>query len=153
MGVLVVALVLLHFVLHVGLGLQSQAPDLAVVAVLLAAREVGPGWAGGVGLVLGLMEDSLSVLWFGANTLALTLVGVLGGRTRDLFVGDSLRFLFVYLASGKLVRDFVHWMAVGGEMQEAFLTAVVVRGSGGAIYAAFVGMVAAYPFFRRRRFR
>ncbi len=151
MGGLFLALVLLHFFLHVGLGLRGEAPDLALVALLLAAREVGPGWGGGVGLALGLLEDSLSVLAFGANALALTLAGILGGRTRDLFVGDSLRFLFGYVALGKLLRDFVHWLAVGEDLREPFLVAVLIRGSAGALYAALVGVVVAYPFLRRKR--
>ena len=74
--VLVVALVLLHFFLHVGLGFGVGAPDLLTVGLLLAAREVGLGRAAAMGLFFGLLEDALSVLAFGANGVALTLVGI-----------------------------------------------------------------------------
>ena len=69
--IVVVGLALLHFVLHVGFGLGSIAPDLATVALLLAAREMGMGGAAGVGFGLGLLEDALSVLSFGANGVAM----------------------------------------------------------------------------------
>ena len=136
----VVALVLLHFFLHVGLGLGRRAPDLATVALLLAAREVGMGGAAGIGFFLGLLEDSLSVLAFGANGVAMALVGTLGALTRDLFVGDSLTFLVSYFVAGKLVRDLSHWIMVGESLRLPFVEQVVVQGTLGALYAAAVGI-------------
>lgn len=136
----VVGLGLLHFVLHVGFGLGPVAPDLATVALLLAAREVGMGAAAGVGFGLGLLEDALSVLSFGANGVAMALVGVVGAITRDLFVGDSLVFLVSYFVAGKLVRDFVHWIMVGESLRQPFVDQVLVQGLAGAVYAAVVGI-------------
>ena len=103
----VAGLFLLHFLLHVGMGLGRVAPDLLTVALLLAAREVGVGTAAASGLVLGLLEDALSVLSFGANAVAMSIVGLLGAVTRDLFVGDSLFFLVSYFVAGKFVRDLL----------------------------------------------
>ena len=100
LGLLVPSLVVLHFLLHVGLSMEGLAPDLLTLALLLAARETGMGWGGALGFSFGLLEDAFSVLAFGASSLAMTVVGILGSRTRDLFVGDSLFFLFVYLAWG-----------------------------------------------------
>jgi rod shape-determining protein MreD len=96
----VVGLVLLHFVLHVGLGVGRVAPDLLTVALLLAAREVEVGTAAGMGLVFGLLEDALGVVSFGANAVSMTLLGMLGAVTRDLFVGDSILFLVSYFVLG-----------------------------------------------------
>ena len=59
---LVFALLVLHFLLHVGLAYGSGAPDLLTVALLLAAREIGLGRAAVLGLSFGLLEDALSVL-------------------------------------------------------------------------------------------
>ncbi len=136
----VVALFLLHFILHVGLGLGREAPDLLIVALLLAARELGAGHAAGVGLVLGLLEDALSVLSFGANAVALTLLGILGGVTRDLFVGDSLFFLVSYFLLGKWTRDLIHWLMVGEGLRQPFLEQVMLQGLLGGAYAAVVGV-------------
>lgn len=137
----VVGLGLLHFLLHVGFGLGPVAPDLATVALLLAAREVGMGAAAGVGFGLGLLEDALSVLSFGANGVAMALVGVVGAITRDLFVGDSLVFLVSYFVAGKLVRDLAHWIMVGESLRQPFVDQVLVQGLVGAVYAAFVGII------------
>lgn len=142
--VLVGTLFVLHFVLHVGLGIGRGAPDLLTVALLLAAREVGVGTAGGIGLFCGLLEDSLSVLAFGANTVAMTTVGILGALTRDLFVGDSRLFVVSYLFLGKLARDFGHWVFVGDELRQPFSEQVIVQGGIAALYVAGLGLGLTY---------
>jgi rod shape-determining protein MreD len=138
--IVVVALVLLHFLLHVGFGLGPVAPDLLTVALLLAAREVGMGAAAGTGFAFGLLEDALSVLSFGANTVSMTLIGALGAVTRDLFVGDSLVFLVSYFVVGKWLRDLVHWLVVSEPLRRPFFEQVMVQGVVGGIYAAVVGI-------------
>ena len=70
-------LALMHLLLHVGFGIGRAAPDLLTVALLLGAREVGMGRAAGMGLLFGLLEDALSVLSFGANSVAMTIVAAL----------------------------------------------------------------------------
>lgn len=140
-GLLVVGLVILHFLVHVGLGVGPAAPDLLTLGLLLGARELRMGSAGVLGFVLGLLEDSFSVLAFGANTLAMTLVGILGSRSRDLFVGDSLLFFLAYLGLGKLLKDLVHWLATGDTLRGPFATEVLLQGGLGALYVAALGLV------------
>ncbi|MAN95373.1 MAG: hypothetical protein CME08_00085, partial [Gemmatimonadetes bacterium] len=120
-------LILLHFGLHVSLGFGEGAPDLLAVGLLIGAREVGMGRAAGFGFVLGLLEDAFSVLAFGANTFALTLVGTGGAGTRDFFVGDSLFFLMSYLVLGKWARDLLHWVALGEGLREPFVDTVLIQ--------------------------
>lgn len=139
--VVVVGLFLLHFLLHVGMGIGEAAPDLVTVALLLAAREMGIGGGAGIGLLFGLLEDALSVLSFGANTLAMTLLGLAGATTRDLFVGDSLFFLVSYFVLGKFFRDLLHWVVVGEVLREPFVAQVLVQGLLGGVYGAVVGIV------------
>ena len=134
-------LVVLHFLLHVGFSVDRVAPDLLTLALLLAARETGMGLAAGLGFFLGLLEDAFSVLAFGASTLAMTLIGALGARTRDLFVGDSLRFFFLYLGAGKLLRDLVYWVVAGETIREPFVSSVLVDGGLAAVYVAVVGVI------------
>lgn len=137
----VAVLVVLHFFLHVGLGLGSQAPDLLTVALLLAAREVGVGTAAGIGLVFGLLEDALSVLSFGANTVAMVVLGSAGAATRDLFVGDSFVFMVSYFFAGKVVRDLVHWVVTGEAIRQPFVDQVLLHGALGGLYAAATAVV------------
>lgn len=140
LGFLVPALLVVHFLLHVGFGIQGWAPDLLTLALLLAAREIGMGAGGGLGFLFGLLEDAFSWLAFGASTLAMTIIGILGSRTRDLFVGDSRLFFFVYLTAGKFLKDLIYWGAAGPSVGGPFVEAVVVQGGLGALYVAVVGL-------------
>jgi len=139
--VVVGLLVLLHFGLHLSLGLGKSAPDLLIVALLIAAREVRVGAGSGLGFFFGLLDDAFSVLAFGANTFALTLVGAAGAKTRDLFVGDSLVFMVSYLLFGKWCRDLLHWIAVGESVREPFVDTMLINSPVAAAYAAVVGLV------------
>ena len=123
------------------LGLGESAPDLLVVALLIAAREVDIGLGAGLGFLMGLLDDAFSVLAFGANTFAMTLVGMGGARTRDLFVGDSLLFMTSYLVLGKWMRDFLHWFAVGQGLRESFVDTMLIQSPISAAYAGVVGLV------------
>jgi rod shape-determining protein MreD len=151
--ILVPLLVVLHFLVHLGLGIGRGAPDLLTLALLLAVRETGMGWAACLGFCFGLLEDSFSGLAFGANTLAMTLIGIVGSRTRDLFVGDSLLFFFFYLAVGKWLRDLVQWVATLEAGREPFLNTVLLDGSLAALYVAVVGLLLILPFGGREALR
>ena len=139
--VLVAALVVAHFVLHVGFGFGRGAPDLLTIGLLLGAREVGLGAAGVVGLAFGLLEDALSVIAFGANTVTMTVIGIAGAFTRDLFVGDSRVFVVSYFFVGKWMRDLLHWLMLGDGLRQPFFGEVMWQGTVAAAYAALIGTV------------
>jgi hypothetical protein len=138
--IVVGVLLMLHFFLHVGLAYGGSAPDLLTVGLLLAAREVGLGRAAAIGFAFGLLEDSLSVLTFGANVVAMTCVGIGGAVTRDFFVGDSRHFIVLYFWLGKWLRDLMHWVSVGDGARQPFVDQVLVQGAIGGGYAAAVGL-------------
>lgn len=142
-GVTVGLLAASHFLLHVGFSWGRGAPDLLTLAVLLAAREVRAGPAAAVGLAMGLLEDALSVLSFGANTVAMTIVGIAGALSRDLFVGDSRFFLGAYLFLGKVARDLVRWASVGDELRQSFVDQVLIDGAVSGLYVAAIGWLVA----------
>ena len=141
--VLAFLLVVLHFFLHVGLSLGREAPDLLTLALLLLARELTVGRAAVLGLAFGLLEDALSVLAFGANSIAMTLVAVGGSVTRDLFVGDTRLFVVSYVFIGKWTRDLIHWIAVGEGLRQPFVEQVIIQGGIASLYLAGVGLVVA----------
>jgi rod shape-determining protein MreD len=146
--IIVTVLAVLHLLLHVGLSYERGAPDLFTLALLLATREVALSRAAGLGFALGLIEDSLSVLSFGANTVAMTLLGCVGALTRDLFVGDSRLFLASYLFIGKWSRDAAHWVASGwvessAGLRQPFVEQVLIGGGIASAYVALVGMLVA----------
>jgi rod shape-determining protein MreD len=137
---ILVLLPVLHFLLHVGFGMDRAAPDLLTVGLLLLAREVRTGNAAGIGFVLGLLEDAFSIRAFGANALTCTLLGIVGSRSRDLFVGESFAFLVSYLFLGTWLRGMLHWVVVGGELRPEPIRTLLLHGPVDAAYAALVGV-------------
>ena len=136
-----VFLALLHLVLKVALGVGAAAPDLLTVGLLVAARVAGPAGGAAAGFAFGLLEDAFSLLSFGANTVSMTVTGLLGGLTRDLFVGDSRLFQVSYIFFGKLVRDGLYWVLAEPAVRGSFVDRVLVLGAAQAAYAAVVGLV------------
>jgi cell shape-determining protein MreD len=139
--VLAVLLPVLHFLLYVGLGIGIWAPDLLTVALLLLAREVRTSTAAAIGFFFGLLEDAFSILAFGANTLTMTLLGILGSRSRDLFLGESVVFFLSYLAVGTWLRFAIHWALAGEEVRGPAGRVLLLQGPVAALYAAGVGVL------------
>lgn len=137
----VALLLLLHLTLHVGFGVGAAAPDLFTLALLIVARQSHMAVAAGVGLALGLLEDAQGLLAFGANGIAMALVGALGARTRDFFVGDSYLFMASYLFLGKWARDVLHWVAMGAENRTMGFGMLMVDAGAAALYLTVVGLV------------
>ncbi len=137
----VALLVLLNFTLHLALGLQA-APDLLTVAVLIAARRLGGAAAAGLGFALGLLRDALSLVAFGADAVTLTLVGFLGARSRDLFIGESLAFLGVYLFIGKWLHDTIYYLVAGRSMRGDAVVNLLIEAPLASLYAAVAGVIA-----------
>lgn len=137
----VLLLVLLHFVLRVGLGLGPLVPDLLVVAVLLAAREMRAGWAAGLGLLLGVLEGALVPFAFGASALVLTVLGFLGARSREIFAGYSPVFLAFYLFAGKWLYDVLLYLVVWANARPGPASTLILISPLAAVYAAAAGLV------------
>jgi rod shape-determining protein MreD len=137
--VVVLLLPLAHLFLHVGLGLGGGVPDLMAVGLLLMSRELPMDRAAGVGFGLGILEDAFSILAFGSNTLAMTLIGIMGSRSRDFFLGDSVPFLLFYLTFGVWLRIGLQWGFAGAGARGSWLTTLGIQAPITAVYAALVG--------------
>ncbi|HEX7050233.1 MAG TPA: rod shape-determining protein MreD [Longimicrobiales bacterium] len=135
-------LAILHFLVHLGLGVGVAAPDLLTVAVLLGARRLRGSAAAALGFAFGLLRDSLSLSSFGADVVSLTLVGYLGARSRDFFVGDSLLFIGIYLFAGKWFHDVVYDLIAGSTMAGDMVVRLFVQAPLASLYAAAAGVVA-----------
>lgn len=101
-------LVFLNFTLHLGFGIGGWIPDLSMLALLILAREAGPGSSAATGFLLGVLEDSFSLLAFGAGAISLTITGALAAQSRRIFMGDSAAFVVTYFATGLLLRALLH---------------------------------------------
>jgi rod shape-determining protein MreD len=139
-AVFIVVLVALHFILRVGLGLGVLAPDLLVVALLLASRRLRPGTAAGLGFLLGLLEGSANPFVFGVASLALAVLGYLGSRSREWLAGDDPLNMVAFFFAGTLLYEVLLYLflalgGVGGSPMAPLIPAVVA-----SIYAAAVGL-------------
>lgn len=132
-------LVLAHLFLRVGLGLSAWLPDLLTVAVLLGARRVRAPVAALLGLLLGLLEDALALSAFGARAVATAAVAFLGARSRDLFEGDSVIFLAVYLFIGKWAREAIVYALDLRAARGDVVSVLFVDGALAALYVAAAG--------------
>ena len=132
-------LVFMHFALRVGFGLEERSPDLLTVATLFAARRLRSTGAALLGLLLGVLADALSLIAFGASAVALAIVGFLGARSRDMFEGDSILFVTIYLFIGVWLREAIQALVSrqGIEWSMLYTSAPV-----SAVYAAVAGIVA-----------
>jgi rod shape-determining protein MreD len=149
--VFIAALVVLHLILHLTLGMGPGAPDLLTVAVLLGARPLSGGAAAGLGFGLGLVEDAVSVTAFGAAAAAYTIVAYLGARSRDFFVGESLFFLAVYLFLGKWIHEALYYLFAAGARRGDAVETLLVQAPLGGLYAAAAGLVAVVVYRLIRR--
>ena len=136
----IAGLVVLHFVLRVGLGLGVLAPDLLVVALLLASRRLRPGGAAGLGFVLGVLEGSANPTVFGAASLALSIVGYLGSRSREWLAGDDPVTMVAYFFAGTLLYEALLYlllalMGAGGSPMALAIPALFA-----SLYAAAAGL-------------
>lgn len=138
---LIALLVVMHFVLRVGLQFGFFAPDLLVVALLLAARRMRGGMASGFGLLLGLLDGAARPFVMGASALALCILGYFASRSREFLAGDNPVTLVAYLAIGKWLFDVMLWVLqlVAGHPEPA---ATLVLAAGAAIYAGLAGLAA-----------
>lgn len=135
-------LVVLHFTLHVALGVGRAAPDLLTPAALFAARRLGGAAAAGLGLALGVLNDALSLAAFGADAVTLTALAYLGARSRDLFVGDSLLFVALYLFLGKWLHDVLYYLLAGAEARGEAVSRLLLEAPLLAGYAAAASIAA-----------
>lgn len=145
--VFVAILVVLHFVLRVGLGLGFLVPDLILVALLLAARHMRAGWAAGLGLLLGVLEGAVIPFAFGASALALTILGFVGARSRELFAGYSPVLLTLYLFAGKWAYDILVYVIVMANARPGPISSLYLVSPLSAVYAAAAGL-AVYSAYR-----
>lgn len=150
----IVALTALHFLLHLTFGLAGPLiPDLLTLAVLLGARQVSSAGASLLGFALGLLSDALSITAFGANALALTVVAFLGARSRNLFIGESVLFVAVYLFIGKWLHDSLHYLLARDLYRADAAAALLVDFPLAALYLSAIGVVLMLLFRSATRLR
>lgn len=136
----IAGLVVLHFVLRVGLGLGVLAPDLLVVSLLLASRRMRPGGAAGLGFVLGVLEGGPNPTLLGPASLALSVVGYLGSRSREWLAGDDPVTMVAYFFVGTLLYEALLYVLLAIQGAGGSPMALAIPAVFASLYAAAVGL-------------
>ncbi|MCI0434635.1 MAG: rod shape-determining protein MreD [Gemmatimonadetes bacterium] len=142
--VFIAILATLHFLLHVGLGLGREAPDLLIVAALIAARRMSAAGAVTLGFSLGLIEDTLAIAGFGVRAFALAAAAFLGARSQAVIDGSGALFMPVYLFVGAWAADVLVWFL----RADAIPPELVLQSALSAVWAAAAGGFS-WMMFRR----
>jgi rod shape-determining protein MreD len=119
-----VVLVLLHYTLRPLLGWRV-GPDFLIIALLLVAIRVRPGTAAVLGLVMGIVADSLELHAFGAGALAMCCVGFAASWLKAVFFADDMFLNAFFFFAGKWAFDVLFLLAEhrvgGGELLRELL--------------------------------
>ncbi|MFN2567857.1 MAG: rod shape-determining protein MreD [Gemmatimonadaceae bacterium] len=103
-------LIVLHFTLRPLLAWRAGI-DFLVIALMFGAVRLRPGAAALFGFLLGLTADSLALSAFGANALAMTVVGFTASWLKAIFFADNLLLNGFFLLVGKWLFDLIFLIA------------------------------------------
>lgn len=103
-------LIVLHFTVRPLLAWRAGI-DFLVVALIFGAVRLRPGAAALFGFVLGLAADSLALSAFGANALAMTVVGFAASWLKAVFFADNLALNGFFVFLGKWLFDLIFLIA------------------------------------------
>ena len=103
-----VILVLLHYTLRPLLGWRAPM-DFLVLALLLSAIRVRPAAGAIIGLVLGIVSDSLTPYALGAGAVAMTVVGYLASWLKAVFFADNIALNAFFFFLGKWLFDVIYF--------------------------------------------
>ncbi len=143
-GAFIGILAFAHFLIHVGFGLGREAPDLLIVATLLAARRMSAAGAVSLGFGLGFLEDAMGMEGFGVRAFALAAAAFLGARSRTVVDGSGILFVPVYLFLGAWAADALGWFL----RADAVVPGLLLQSAVAAAWAALGGTLA-WLVFRR----
>jgi rod shape-determining protein MreD len=103
-------LIVLNFTLRPLLAWRAGI-DFLVIALIFGAVRLRPGGAALFGFLLGLAADSLALDAFGANALAMTVVGFAASWLKAVFFADNLALNGFFLFLGKWLFDLIFLIA------------------------------------------
>ena len=116
-GVVLLALVLMHFTVRPLLGndpvVNRIAPDFMLLALMFYAIRSRPGNAAIAGFAVGIVGDALSPVAFGSSALAHTVIGYLQAWGKTVFFPDNLLVTAAFLFAGSWGRNFLVLLAGG----------------------------------------
>ncbi len=104
-----VILVLLHYTLRPLLGWRAPM-DFLLLALLMVSIRLRPATAALIGLVIGLVSDSLTPDALGAGAVAMTIVGYLASWLKAVFFADNVALNAFFFFLGKWAFDVIYFI-------------------------------------------
>lgn len=137
------------------LSIEGFLPDLLMIWVVYIALTRGQLEAIVTGFAVGLLQDAVTIQFFGLSALAKTLAGFVAGY----FYNDNLteqtlgsyRFLLIILLSS-LVHNVLYYGIFLQGIQDALLTMMIEFSIAASLYTALIGVFPMFTFVRKYRF-
>jgi rod shape-determining protein MreD len=107
LAVAFVLLVLLHYTLRPLLGWRAPI-DFLIIAVLLVAVRMRPGFAALLGFLIGLAADAITPSAFGSGALGLSVVSFLASWLKAVFFADNIALSAMFFFLGKWTFDTLY---------------------------------------------
>ncbi|HUO52217.1 MAG TPA: rod shape-determining protein MreD [Gemmatimonadaceae bacterium] len=134
-----VVLVLLQYTLRPLLG-WPLGPDFLLMAVVVASVRVRPGTAAVIGLLVGLVADSIGTDPFGASALAFTVVGFAASWVQGSVFADDLTVDFLLFFAGEWVYSAIFLFAARTSSAAPILAPLLVWAPVRALVTALFGV-------------
>ena len=110
-GIVLFALVIMHFTVRPLIGHNDVAPDFMLLALMFYAIRSRPGYAAIAGFSIGIVADALSPVAVGSSALAHTVVGYLQAWGKAVFFPDNLLVTTGFLFAGVWIRNLLVLLA------------------------------------------
>lgn len=135
-----IVLLLLHYTLRPMLG-WTIGPDFLVVALVVVAVRVRPGTAAVIGLLLGLLSDSIGTDAFGAAALALAVVGFGASWLQAVVFADDFMVNFMLFFFGEWLFSIIYLLVTRTSGAAMILAPLLVWAPIRAAVTALFGIV------------
>jgi len=153
LAILVLLLLQTTFVPFLSVG--GFLPDVLLIWVVYIAITRGQLEAIITGFAVGLLQDAVTIQFFGLCALTKTLAGFAAGY----FFNDNLteqtlgsyRFLLIILLSS-FVHDILYYGIFLQGVQDALFTTMIEFSVAASLYTALVGVFPMFTFVRKYRF-
>ena len=147
-GVVLLALVVMHFTLRPMLGHGRAVPDFLMLALMFYAIRSRPSNAALAGFTVGIVADALSPVAFGASALAHTVVGYLQAWGKAIFFPDNLLVTTGFLLGGVWLRNLLVLLASGQMRGAELFWALATWSIGQAVTTTMAGLLVLLAFRR-----
>jgi rod shape-determining protein MreD len=136
------------------LSIGGFLPDVFLIWVVYVAIRRGQMEATVTGFVVGLLQDAVSMQFFGLSALTMTIAGFVAGyffndNSTEQTLG-SYRFLTILLLSS-FVHNIIYYLVFLQGIQDAVVTSTLEFSIFTSVYTVLLGVFPMFTFVRKYR--